>query len=198
MQTPCPRPRDAAPLQPHGVHSEAEAEPHQPPVTATGTGATRRLLSQQRGQPAVQNERHGAPRRAASSCGRQATQSRARPDRACPRRGMPESAGPAAGEAGTSVRVAGGEAPRGSVSVWITQVPGKPLSGLLVSGREGQSPRQEGRGCGWAERPGRGPGGTSGRAVPAAASSPHPRAEVRVSGSGPHAHPHGGHCPVGQ
>lgn len=56
---------------------------------------------------------------------------------------MPESAGPAAGEAGTSVCVAGGEAPRGSVSVWITQVPGKPLSGLLVSGREGQSPRQE-------------------------------------------------------
>lgn len=58
---------------------------------------------------------------------------------------------------------------RGSVAVWITQVPGRLLSPArrpLVPGLEGQSLRQERGGCAWAERPGAGdPGGASGRAV---------------------------------
>lgn len=58
---------------------------------------------------------------------------------------------------------------RGSVAVWITQVPGRLLSPArrpLVPGLEGQSLRQERGGCAWAERPGAGDaGGASGRAV---------------------------------
>lgn len=67
------------------------------------------------------------------------------------------------------VSVAGRGAPRGSVAVWITQVPGRLLSPArrpLVPGLEGQSLRQERGGCAWAERPGAGDaGGASGRAV---------------------------------
>lgn len=67
------------------------------------------------------------------------------------------------------VSVAGRGALRGSVAVWITQVPGRLLSPArrpLVPGLEGQSLRQERGGCAWAERPGAGDaGGASGRAV---------------------------------